>query len=165
MPLNPCSRTPRALQSPPCTAGFTQAAGWCSPVEGGRRDVCTGPRNSAKCITRATKQRLCTTCYDWAVHYLYWSTSTPAAMAKILRQLRSLPPVYTEISHGAVEGVRVGISGMAPNTAVWFYRVGDTLIDTGSPRGASGVRKYLRKMRAQKQGVWQVVTTHHHEGE
>ena len=85
-------------------------------------------------------------------------------MAKFLKQLASLPPVYTEAAHGAVTGVRIGISGSAPNTAVWFYRVGDTLIDTGSPRGASGVRKYLRKLREQNEDVTQVVTTHHHEG-
>mgnify|MGYP005991557249 CR=1 FL=1 len=85
-------------------------------------------------------------------------------MAKILRQLASLPPVYTEATHGAVTGIRAGISGMAPNTAVWFYRVGDTLIDTGSPRGAGSVRKYLRKLRENNEEVSQVVTTHHHEG-
>ncbi len=85
-------------------------------------------------------------------------------MARLLRQLRSLPPVYTEALHGNVSGVRVGISGAAPNTAVWFYRVGDTLIDTGSPRGASGLRKYLRKLREENTPLAQVVTTHHHEG-
>ena len=83
--------------------------------------------------------------------------------ARFLKQIRQLPPVYSEVCHGQVQGLRVGMSGMAPNTAVWIYRIGDTLIDTGSPHGASGVRKYLQKVTA-KEPVTQSIATHHHEG-
>lgn len=82
----------------------------------------------------------------------------------MLRAASRLAPVFTKSMVEGVEGVHMGISGMAPNTAVWMYRVGDTLVDTGAPNHARWVRQYLRKLASQGVKVSTALATHHHEG-
>ncbi len=57
-----------------------------------------------------------------------------------------------------VEGIRVGRFTGRINTTCILYRVGDTLIDTGSPNQWRAVRAFL-----EEKPVRQVAVTHHHE--
>lgn len=64
------------------------------------------------------------------------------------------------LSHEGVQGIRAGRYGGLSNTAVWFYRIGDTLIDTGCPNQWRFIRRYLQE----NPGVKQALVSHHHEG-
>ncbi|KAA0154509.1 hypothetical protein FNF29_02386 [Cafeteria roenbergensis] len=60
---------------------------------------------------------------------------------------------------GAVAGVRVGRSLMMPNTAVWFWRIGRVLVDTGPPNQWNQVKREIERAG----GVDTVFASHHHE--
>jgi len=62
------------------------------------------------------------------------------------------------LSHGEVEGIRVGRFTSQINTSVIVYRVGDAAIDAGPPNQWRFVRDFL-----QSRGVRRVLITHHHE--
>jgi Metallo-beta-lactamase superfamily len=60
--------------------------------------------------------------------------------------------------NGLVEAVRVGRFRLQLNTMVYFYRLGRTLIDAGSPNQGRFVAEYARKHRIER-----LLCTHHHE--
>lgn len=62
------------------------------------------------------------------------------------------------LSHGEVEGIRVGRFTSQINTSAIVYRVGETAIDAGPPNQWRFVRDFL-----QSRGVRRVLITHHHE--
>jgi len=67
--------------------------------------------------------------------------------------------VFQVMKYDGIECIRIGRFGLALNTAVWFYRLGDVLIDTGPPNQWHKVKQYLSTRRPPRA----VVLTHHHE--
>lgn len=66
--------------------------------------------------------------------------------------------VIQHLSHGEVEGIRVGRFRSQINTSAIVYRVGDAAIDAGPPNQWRFIRDFL-----QSRGVRRVLITHHHE--
>lgn len=67
--------------------------------------------------------------------------------------------IVERFEEAGVEGVRVGrFMRSAANTTAVLYRVGSTIIDTGSPNQWPFVRQFL-----QERPVRRVLVTHHHE--
>lgn len=62
------------------------------------------------------------------------------------------------LEHGDVEGVRVGRFNMGINSTCIVYRIGATLIDTGSPNQWRAVLAFARE-----RGLERVLVSHHHE--
>ena len=72
----------------------------------------------------------------------------------------SMPRWLSRSMVDRVECVRVGRTKWALNTAVYFYRVGDVLVDTGSPNQSAAVREFASLHRNRLRTV---LVTHHHE--
>lgn len=66
--------------------------------------------------------------------------------------------VSRQFARGPVAGYRVGLYSGLTNTGVWFYRIGTTLFDCGSPNQAKHVVR-----AAQRAGATKVLVSHHHE--
>jgi glyoxylase-like metal-dependent hydrolase (beta-lactamase superfamily II) len=66
--------------------------------------------------------------------------------------------IIQHLKHGDVEGIRVGRFTFMVSSSVFFYRLGNTLIDCGPPNKWRFVKEFL-----QEQPVQRVLVTHHHE--
>ena len=66
------------------------------------------------------------------------------------------------ITHGRVDGLRVGRYGLGLNVQSVCYRIGRTLVDTGPPNQWGAVRRFVQK-QAEAHGIDRVLLTHHHE--
>jgi len=66
--------------------------------------------------------------------------------------------IIQQLEHEGVSGIRVGRFKAMINTSVIVYRVGDTLIDCGSPNQWRFVKRFMEKHR-----IARVLVTHHHE--
>ena len=75
-------------------------------------------------------------------------------------ELNRMHRILEHTLHSSVECVRVGRSARFVNSAVWFYRIGDTLIDTGCPNQHRAVRAFVRE----RPQLRRALITHHHEG-
>jgi len=66
------------------------------------------------------------------------------------------------ITHGRVEGLRVGRYGLGLNVKAACYRIGRTLVDTGPPNQWGAVRRFVQE-QDEAHGIDRVLLTHHHE--
>lgn len=87
-----------------------------------------------------------------------WASSLRCDCAVFPGAAAPLTAVSRQFARGAITGYRVGRYSGLPNTGVWFYRIGTTLFDCGSPNQAKHVMR-----AAAEAGVTKVLVSHHHE--
>lgn len=67
--------------------------------------------------------------------------------------------IFKVVTKGDVDCICVGRS-FASNTAVWFWRIGDTLIDSGCPNQWDVVKTYVSNLQSP---LRRILISHHHE--
>lgn len=81
--------------------------------------------------------------------------------------LRRLLPVHETMQYSGVHGLRTGVSGLALNTAVYAWRIGDTVIDTACSQRTHSFKQWLADTSSNPTladtPLTQAIVSHHHE--